>query len=185
MAGAPRTDPGVGILTAVPLKLPELRTPFARAVVPVAAGIGFFAVLGVLLWGIAAAISGNSGKGGLLTTHTFQPGSAPTYAAIVATDGPIIFPDLLGTSGDRTIVLDHTGDDPLNGWQIYLAHPADRPITCKVTQVQHTRNFTDCDGRTIPVAQLAPPEAGIRPAVSQDGVLSLDLIPDASTPTTG
>jgi hypothetical protein len=154
----------------------------ARAVAPVVGGIGFFAVLGLLLWVLAAAISGS--KGGLLTSDTFKPGSAKAYAAIVAADGPIIFPDLLGTDGDRTIVLDHTGEDPLNGWRIFLAHPADRPISCKVSQVQHTRTFTDCDGRTIGVEQLAPPEAGIRPTVSQDGVLSLDVTPDpATTPT--
>ena len=98
-------------------KLPELRTPLARAVVPVAAGIGFFVVVALVLWGIAAAISGNAGKGGLLTNDTFRPGSALAYAAKVAADGPILFPDLLGTDGDRTIVLDHTGDDPLSDWR--------------------------------------------------------------------
>jgi hypothetical protein len=168
----------------VPLNVPELRTPFARAVVPVVAGIGFFALLGLVLWGIAAAISGGSQRGGLLTDGTFTPGSARNYAAIVAADGPLIFPDLLGTDGDRTIVLDHTGDDALTGWRVYLAHPADRPLSCKVAQVEHTRTFTDCDGRTIDVAQLAPPADGVRPTVSADGILSLDLTPATTTATT-
>jgi hypothetical protein len=162
----------------VPLKLPELRTPFTRAVVPVAIGIGCFAVLALALWGVAAAISGGNSSGGLLTNETFTPGSARNYAAIVAADGPLIFPDLLGTDGDRTIVVDHTGDDPLGNWRIYLAHPADRPLSCKVTQVRHTRTFTDCEGRTIAVEQLALPDQGIRPTVSADGILALDLIPD-------
>jgi len=165
-------------------KLPELRTPFARAIVPVAAGIGFFLLLGLALWGIAVAMSGNAGKGGLLTSDTFRPGPAAAYAAKVAADGPILFPDLLGTDGDRTIVLDHSGDDPLHGWHVYLAHPADRPISCKVTQVRHTRTFTDCAGRTLTVEQLAPPEQGINPVVGGDGILTLDLTPDPVTTTT-
>ncbi|MFT3852592.1 MAG: hypothetical protein QM733_07640 [Ilumatobacteraceae bacterium] len=167
----------------MPLRMPELRTPFTRAVVPVAAGIGLFAGLGLVLWLIAAAISGGSQRGGTLTSDTFSPGSARNYAAIIAADGPLIFPDLLGTDGDRTIVLDHTGTDPLQNWRIYLAHPADRPLSCKVTQMHHTRSFTDCEGRTIDVAELALPEEGIRPIISQDGILSLDLIPDTTTTT--
>jgi hypothetical protein len=162
----------------VPLELPELRTPFARAVVPVVTGIAVLGLLALALWGVASAISGGNSKGGLLTNETFRPGSARNYAAIVAADGPLIFPDLLGTDGDRTIVLDHPGDDPLNDWRIYLAHPADRPLSCKVTQVRHTRTFTDCEGLTINVDQLALPAKGIKPAVSTEGILSLDLVPD-------
>lgn len=165
-------------------KLPELRSPLARAVVPVVAGIAFFGLLALVLWGIAAAISGGGNQGGLLTSSTFTPGSARNYAAIVAAEGPVLFPDLLGTDGDRSVVLDHTGSDPLHNWKVYLAHPADRPLSCKVTQVATTRTFLDCDGRTISVEQLAPPEAGIRPVVSEDGVLSIDLTPDGAAPTT-
>jgi hypothetical protein len=44
--------------------------------------------------------------------------------------------------------------------------------------VQHTSRFTDCDGRTIEVDQLALPPRGIAPVVSADGILTLDLTPD-------
>jgi hypothetical protein len=159
----------------------ELKSPFARAVVPVAAGIGFFALLGLFLWGIAALSSGGESSG-LLTNRTFSPGRAETYASTIEANGPIIFPDLLGTDGDKTIVLDHTGDNPRQGFAVYLAHPADRPVTCKVTQVPGTRTFTDCDGRTLEPAQLAEPPAGVSPVVSNDGVL--DLIITVATPTT-
>jgi hypothetical protein len=47
-----------------------------------------------------------------------------------------------------------------------------------VTQVQHTDQFTDCEGRTVAVESLARPEQGIKPVVSSDGILTLDLIPD-------
>ncbi|MEO5900574.1 MAG: hypothetical protein ABIR68_10670 [Ilumatobacteraceae bacterium] len=157
----------------------QLHSPFARAVVPVGLGLVFFAVLAGLLWIVASLLSNGSAKTtNLFASKTFTPGPAANYAQLVVQDGPILFPDLLGTDGDKTIVLDHTGTDPLLGWVIYLAHPADRPLACKVTQVRHTSSFTDCEGRTITVQQLATPERGIRPDVSKDGILSLDLIPD-------
>jgi hypothetical protein len=175
-------DSNPAILSAMRLPRPRsLRTPLARAVVPVALGLGFFAVLALLLWGVASLLSNGSTKPTtLFASKTFTPGPASAYAQEVAQDGPILFPDLLGTDGDKTIVLDHRGTDATTGWVIYLAHPADRPLSCKVTQVRHTGNFTDCNGRTISVDQLAPPAAGIRPDVSTNGILSLDLIPDGS-----
>jgi hypothetical protein len=162
----------------------QLHSPFARAVVPVGLGLLFFAVLGGLLWIVAALLS-DAKPSDNFATKTFRPGSASGWAQVVVEDGPILFPDLLGTDGDKTIVLDHQGTDPNVGWAIYLAHPADRPLSCKVTQVRHTDSFTDCEGRTITVDQLAAPARGIRPDVSRDGVLSLDLVPgDAPTADT-
>ena len=158
---------------------PELRTPLARAVVPVAGGIAFFAVVALVLWGVASLVSHNgSSATSNLATNVFQPGPADRYAAIVEEDGPVLFPDLLGTDGDKSIVLDHEGADPNNGWRIYLGHPADRPISCKVTQVQHTDQFTDCEGRTVAIEELALPPQGVKPFVTADGFLRLDLIPD-------
>ena len=132
-----------------------------------------------MLWGIASLVSQNgSGATANLASNVFRPGSVERYAAIIEEDGPVLFPDLLGTDGDKTIILDHASDDPMNGWSIYLGHPADRPISCKVTQVRHTDQFTDCEGRTIAVEELALPPSGIEPVVSADGILTLDLIPD-------
>jgi hypothetical protein len=154
--------------------------------VPVAAGLGFFAVVALLLWGIASLISHDDAATNRLTGRIFQPGPAKIWADIVAADGPVIFPDLLGTDGDKTVVLDHVGTDPLNGFTLYLANPADRPSSCKVTQIRFTRTFTDCEGRTLDVTALAPPPPGVAPVVSPgDGTLTLDLVPDSSaTPTT-
>jgi len=148
-------------------------------VAPVAGGIAFFGVVALVLWGIASLVSHNgSSATANLATNVFQPGSVVRYAAIVQEDGPVLFPDLLGTDGDKSIVLDHEGTDPNNGWRIYLGHPADRPISCKVTQVQHTDQFTDCAGRTVAVGELALPPKGVAPVVSADGILTLDLTPD-------
>jgi hypothetical protein len=148
-------------------------------VVPVLGGIGFFAVVALILWGVASLVSRNgSSATANLASNVFRPGSVNTYASIIDEDGPVLFPDLLGTDGDKSIVLDHTGTDPMRNWQIYLGHPADRPISCKVKQVQHTSTFTDCEGRTIDVTQLALPPKGVAPVVSADGILTLDLTPD-------
>lgn len=155
------------------------RSPLARAAFPVLGGLAFFALLGLALWGVAALISGNSDQAsGNLANRTFQPGSVIRYASIVKQDGPLIFPALIGTSGDRTIVLDHPPEsDPKFDWRIYLAYPADRGVSCKVVQVRTTRNFTDCDGRTLSVDRLALPPEGVFTVVSADGILTLNLIP--------
>jgi hypothetical protein len=152
---------------------PTLRSAWARALVPVGAGLGFFAVLGLIMWCVAALISGGGRETDRLASRTFEPGPATMWADIVDREGPVIFPDLLGTDGDKTVVLDHQAD----AFTLYLAHPADRPLGCKVTQVRGTRQFTDCDGRTIEVSDLAPPPEGVYPVVTSDGVLVLDLIP--------
>ncbi len=147
--------------------------------VPVLGGIGFFALVGLILWGIASLVSQNGDSTTAnLASNVFRPGSVVRYAAIIDEDGPVLFPDLLGTDGDKTIVLDHQSTNPMSGWNIYLGHPSDRPISCKVTQVQHTDQFTDCEGRTVSVVDLARPAQGIKPVVSADGILTLDLTPD-------
>ena len=58
-------------------------------------------------------------------------GSTKTYARVIAEEGPLILPDLLRASGKRTIVLDHTGDDPQRGWRIYMAYPPTAPSTAR------------------------------------------------------
>ncbi|MCU1395258.1 MAG: hypothetical protein JWM34_3686 [Ilumatobacteraceae bacterium] len=167
------------------MRLPRYRSPLARAVMPVLAGIGFFGVLGLLLWGAAAYIAHHSDQRSKdFAPSTFEVGRTTSIAATVTDDGPLIFPDLLRSSGQKTIVLDHVGDDPQQGWRIYLAYPADRTVDCKVTQIRHTRNYTDCNGRTIAVEALAAPPDGVLPIVSADGTLTLDLLPNAAPSTT-
>lgn len=142
---------------------------------PVAAGIGFFAVLGLALWGVAALLAGNTDQAQQILVPTYQDlGRTDAIAATIEQDGPLLLPDLVGD--DRTIVVDHTGDDPQQGWAIWLAHPADRDASCRVEQVPGTRQFTDCDGRTLEVEDLALPPVGVQPIVSDDGLLTLDLV---------
>ncbi|MDO8361450.1 MAG: hypothetical protein Q7V88_01010 [Actinomycetota bacterium] len=157
------------------MRRPELKSTFARAVVPVLAGIGFFAVVGLLLWGVAAVISRNSDDTTERLAPSFQQmGRVDFISAQITDGGPIILQDLIGD--DDNIVLDYTEEA---GFEIYLAHPADRDASCQIVQVKGTRLFTDCEGRTLEPADLAPPPAGVNPVINPgDNTLTLDLTAD-------
>jgi hypothetical protein len=154
----------------------KLRSPFARAVVPVLAGILALAVIGLITWGIAVWISrGDNVASERLAPSTFKVGSTRNAARIVAERGPILFPGLNTTTGERTIVLNHEGDDPAKGWQIYFAYPAGRDPSCAVVQIVDSRRFTDCNGNELDVTELAPPPPGVNPVVEDKRILVLDL----------
>jgi len=155
------------------MQRPQLRSNFARAVVPVLLGIGFIILVGLMLWGVAALTANNSEDATANLAPAFQDvGNAEWAAGQIDDGGPIILQDLIGT--DRNIVLDHTAE----GFQIYLAHPADRDSSCQIEQVKQTRQFTDCEGRTLEPADLALPPKGVRPILNGDGSLTLDLTTD-------
>jgi len=144
--------------------------------VPVLGGIVGLIALGLFTWGIAAYVSrGGAESTQRLVPTTLQVGSVEGAARIVAEDGPVLFPGLNTTTGERTIVLDHEGDDPTRGWQIYYAYPAGTDPTCVVEQVIGTRSFIDCDGNTIDVTDLAPPPAGVNPVVEDQRTLVINL----------
>lgn len=155
---------------------PRLRSPFARAVVPVLAGLVVIVLLGLVTWAMAAIISsGDAVTSERLAPSTLRLGSVENRARDVAEDGPLLFPGLATTDGERSLVLDHEGDDPATGWVVYLAHPADRDPSCPVEQIRGTDRFVDCDGRELHVTELAPPASGVRPIVENRERLLLDL----------
>ena len=159
---------------------PQLRSTFARAVVPVLVGLGCFLIAGLLLWGVAAVVARNRDDTTANLAPAFQEmGNAEWVANHIADGGPIILQDLVGN--DRHIVLDHTA---ATGFQIYLAHPADRDSACQIKQVKRTRQFTDCEDRTVEPEDLALPPAGVRPIINNDGSLTLDLTADTPAGTT-
>lgn len=149
-------------------------SPLARAVVPVLGGIAFFAVLFGGLWFIASVMTDRADPGSTLANRVFEVGRVDAMAKAVATDGPILFPDLKSPDGVRSIVLDHTGSDDARGWQVYYGYPADKTPACLVTHKQGTRTFTDCDGRTVGVEELALP-TNVRPIVENRKTLYVDL----------
>ena len=95
-------------------------------------------------------------------------------ADIVKKEGPILYPDLRDTLYERTIVVDHSGKEPSVGWQVYYAYPADRGPECLVTHQKGTRNFVDCENRTLPVEALHRP-VDARPVVENRSSLLIDL----------
>ena len=157
-------------------------SPVVRAVVPVLGGIVFFTVMGLILWGAASLLSRNpEDVSERLVPTVFEVGNTENIARIIDEGGPLLFQGLTGAEGERSIVLDHTGDDPRNGWRAYYAYPADRGPDCLVEQIRGTRQFTDCDGRTLEPAQLTPPP-GVKVTVGDK--VSLDLRRAAPAATT-
>jgi len=171
-----------------PVRPPRLRSPFARAVVPVVGGMAILALIFLGTWVMAAFISrGGADTTSRLAPPVFQMGSVTARADSIDQDGPIVLADLHTTRGDRTLVVDHEGADPLTGWRVFWGYPADRDASCPVTQVRGTARFTDCDGRELDVTELARPD-GVFPTVVDSKTLEIDLravtTPGAPTPTT-
>ena len=143
---------------------------------PVLGGLIAFAAMAGFTWAIASYISnGSTGTTERIAPSTFTIGNVETLSASVEKDGPLLFPELGTAIGSRSIVVDHEGEVPADGWRVYWAYPADRDATCVVEQVVGTSDFVDCDGRTIDVSQLSPPDDGVFPAVRDRTTLIVDL----------
>jgi hypothetical protein len=159
----------------VSIKVPELRSPVARAVAPVLGGLAFFVLLGLITWGIAAYLSSGNAR----TTENFAPsrlelGSVTARANDVAESGPLLFSELATITGRRSLVLDHEGEEAAEGWRLYYAYPPGRP-DCPVAQVRGTSTFIDCDGKELDVTELSPPADAVRPVVEDRRTIYLDL----------
>ncbi|MFZ9706338.1 MAG: hypothetical protein ACO3CG_00725 [Ilumatobacteraceae bacterium] len=157
---------------SLPFRKP--RTPLGRAVLPIAAGLAFFALLFGVTWLFADRATENRRREVRSGDYTFRVGPVEDMAAIIERDGPILYPDLRDTAYDRTIVVDHTGDDPTRGWQVYYAYPADRGPECLVTHIKTSRDFVDCENRTLAVEALHRP-IDARPVVENRTSLLIDL----------
>ena len=156
------------------MEFPRLRSPLARAVVPVLGGIAFFALFFAGLWLVATVINKRAEPGSEIGNRVFEVGKVSAMAKAIAADGPLLLPDLKSPDGVQSIVLDHNGSDPAVGWQVYYGFPADRDAKCLVTHVQGSRTFTDCENRTIRVSQLKAPSE-VRPIVENKKTLYIDL----------
>jgi len=149
-------------------------SPFARAVLPIAGGIVFFAALFGVTWLMATYVTNNTEVTTATGDRTFVVGEVEDIAKSIAESGPVLYPDLRDPLGKRSIVIEHNGTDVAKGWQVYYAYPADRTDACLVTQIEKTHTFTDCEGRTLSVEQLMPP-TDVRPIVENKKTLLIDL----------
>ena len=152
----------------------RLRSPLARAVLPIAGGLLFFAVLFGVTWLMATFATNRSERQVVLGDRTFVVGQVTDVSESIAKNGPILYPDLRDVNGKRSIVIEHNGTDPLKGWQVYYAYPADKSSECLVAQIKQSHTFTDCDGRTLQVDQLQKP-SDVTPVIEGQATLLIDM----------
>lgn len=146
-------------------------------------GAGLLLLIFGATWAIAAWISrGGADSTERLAPTTFSVGDVASVAETIDDSGPVLFPGLNTTSGERTLVLHHTGDDPTRAWKVYWAFPADGDPSCGVEQVRNSDRFTDCNGREIGVDDLAAP-TGVCPVVDNREDLSINLRCGATAPS--
>ena len=69
------------------------------------------------------------------------------------------------TTGERTFILDHQGDDPATGWKVYAAYPVGRDASCTSNRSSARARSSTATANTIDVTDLAPPPAGVNPIV--------------------
>jgi hypothetical protein len=155
-------------------RLPTFRSPVARALVPVLGGLVFFGVLFGVTWLLAELATDRAGESRTAQFGTFVVGNVEDIAESIAESGPVLYPDLRDATGERSIIIEHFGEDPAKGWQVYYAYPADRTAECLVTQVASTHQFQDCEGRVLDVTELAAP-TDVRPIVENRETLLIDL----------
>jgi hypothetical protein len=149
-----------------------------RAVIPVLGGTVVLAAIFAMTFGIAAWISrGDAETTPRLAPRTLPVGRADSVAETIAETGPILFPGLNTTTGRRTLILDHQGDDPTREWRVYLAYADGSDPSCAVTQVRETTRFTDCNGDDIDVTELARPTDAC-PIVENRERISIGLVAD-------
>ena len=164
--------------------LPRPRSPLGRAVLPVAGGFAVLLLIFGATWAIAAWISrGGAESSSRLTPTELTVGSVERWAEKIDESGPVLFPGLNTTSGERTLVLNHTGEDPTREWRVFWAYPADADPSCAVEQIRESDRFTDCNGREIDVDELAPP-FGVCPVVENRESLSINLHCNADAAST-
>jgi hypothetical protein len=101
-------------------------------------------IVAVLVVVLLVELSSSGSVKSQLGSQTFLVGRARTFAPLIAKQGPLLLPDLLGK--DRPIYLQHLGTDSKVGW---YAIQATRGTKCVVTW--SSDSFHDpCTGAVFP-----------------------------------
>jgi hypothetical protein len=162
----------------------HLRSPLARAVVPVLGGIGFFVVLGLILWGTAVIVSHHTDRGDVhLGADEFVLRALDSKADRIAADGPLLFPGLVGSAERRPIGVWHDGDVVTSGWRVFSLVPAGASPSCvlELDRADRQALVDPCthvrypaDGSTLPL---------VNSHVDLDGNLVITLASSGATTT--
>jgi hypothetical protein len=101
----------------------------------------------------------------------FDAGKVEDMADTIADDGgvPILYGDLLGR--DRSVFVQHTGDEPEAGWVAFGAFVPNEP-DCAIEITDERDRIVDCRGREQPLDG-----EGLRhyPVAVEDGRLLVDI----------
>ena len=106
----------------------------------------------------------------------FPAGHAEDRAKDVARQ-PLLFPD--PAYGDRPIILQHLGSDPLQGWLAFDASVPDCPT--EIEWHPDARDFTDCKDHHYPAEGTGLFQYPVR--VDDKGNLFVNLHPEVTTTT--
>jgi hypothetical protein len=162
----------------------RLRSPLARAVVPVLGGMAFIAVIGLVLWGVAVLVARNADPSDVnLGSNEFVLRSLDAKAKLIAKDGPLLFPGLVGPAERQPIGVWHDGDVTTSGWQVFSLVPEGGDPSC-VLQLDRT----DRNALVDPCTQTRYPSDGstlphVNWHVDLDGNLVITLALRGTTTT--
>jgi hypothetical protein len=144
-------------------------------------------VLALALGLVTLALGSRNSADLAIGDQTFKAGSAEKKAKLIEESGPILYADVSGRK-DRDMILQHTGDDPEEGWHAFLAAPIDKGRDCTwIWQADEEIFRAKCDqDLTAPADGKGLPQFAV---TVKDGQLDVDLNADArkqaSTTTTG
>jgi hypothetical protein len=160
-----------------PVAEPRLRTPAARAVVPVLAGLAVLALLFGFLWLIAAVVTRNADEADRrIGADVFEVGRVDRLADSVERNGPILFPNLSGAAGERPVGLVHDGATDFEGWRVFSLRPSGNAADCLVSVDRETKQLVDCAGEEFTPDRL-PDAERVVVLIDDEGTLTLDLQP--------